>query len=71
MKKYIKSNSYSDEEYLDFLEELAYETCDLEEEFSESEFAEFKQTAAENGFNVTEDDFQIYLDYVKDILKNR
>lgn len=63
MKRYIRSNEYLDE----FLQEFAYETCDLDEEFDESEFAEFKQAAADNGFKVTKRDFQIYLSYVKDI----
>ena len=40
---------------------------DLDEEFDASEFAEFKQAAADNGFEVTRQDFQIYLSYVKDI----
>lgn len=65
MKRYIKSSS--DEYYSDFLRDLAYETCDLGEEFDESEFEDFKQVAAANGFDVTEADFQIYLDYVNDI----
>ena len=65
MKRYIKS---SNDEYLDeFLEEFAYETCDLNEEFNEDEFAEFKAACKDNGFKVTKRDFQIYLDKVKDI----
>ena len=52
----------------DFLWEFAYETCDLEEPFDESEFVEFKDICKKNGFDVTKRDFQVYLDHVSDIL---
>lgn len=66
MKRWIYAAT--DDAYIDdFLEELAYETCDLDEEFNESEFAEFKKVAADNGYKVTKRDFRIYLDKVKDI----
>ena len=68
-KKVNSSYDISDgTEYIDdFLEELAYETCDLNEEFDESEFEEFKKVAKDNGFIANEGDFQVYLNHVKDI----
>ena len=64
MKRYVKC---SDEKIDEFLQEFAYETCDLDEEFDETEFSEFKKVCKENGYNVTKKDFKIYLDYVRDI----
>lgn len=66
MKRMIVART-DDESIYEFLEELAYETCDLEEEFDESEFAEFKKVCKRNGYSVTKDDFLVYLDKVKDI----
>ena len=79
MKRYIKSYSYEDwlqdqsksskdEDLDDFLIDFAYETCDLEEPYTKSEFAEFKQRCKELGYKVTKEDFKIYLDKVNDIL---
>ena len=59
--------SRNDEFIDEFLEEFAYETCDLDEEFTESEFKEFKEACKRNGYNITKRDFKIYLDKVKDI----
>lgn len=68
MKRYISASR--DDELDEFLEEFAYETCDLEEEFNKSEFSEFKEACKANGFQVTKRDFEIYLDYVSRIRKN-
>lgn len=68
MKRYISASR--DDEIDEFLEEFAYETCDLEEEFDKSEFDEFKEACKTNGFRVTRRDFEIYLDYVSRIRGN-
>lgn len=71
MYRVIKATQYEDE-YIDtFLSELAYETCDLGEEFDKSEFKEFKEVCKRNGYNVTRRDFEIYLDNVKSIKYER
>ena len=70
LSRVTSSTDYDDESIDDFLEELAYETCDLEEEFNDSEFAEFKKTCKDNGYKVTKRDFEIYLDKVRDIRDN-
>lgn len=66
MKKLIYASKY---DYIDeFLEELAYETCDLNEEFSENEWKEFKEACKDNGYpRVTKRDFATYLDKVSEI----
>ena len=58
-----------EEDYYEFLTDFAYETCDLGEPYTESEFEEFKQQCKELGYKVTKEDFKVYLDNVDSILK--
>lgn len=67
MKRMIVA-SRNDEEINEFLEEFAYETCDLNEQFDESEYLEFRKSCKAVGFSVNKDDFDTYLDKVADIM---